>query len=647
MDVPGGAGLRSVPAESNQRAWVSRGRLAAVACAVLMLLVGGRQAWARGPADGASPSALRGILSGDETVIEEWLQAPAVAPEEADREAAPADSVEESGQGPADDVPGVAVAALDADKRHGARAGAAARRTEKAHEGSTSLGYPAAGRLEGAVKIPAEGEGFALLGMVRGRETNWATEELAGLIARVGARLNEDFAGARLRVGNSGFESGGPIPWSVSHQCGRDVDLAFQVDDAKGHALTVSRFEHFDRRGRSRDDRRRAFSAARNWAIVEALITDEEVQVQWIFVAAWLKEKMLDYARESGVSDELIARAESVVSQPSDAADHSDHFHVRLYCSREDRLAGCHDYAPYWAWVDSYEKDVERHVRELAKQLTSPRPKVRKAALVNLRRVGARQTAAAAARLLHDPDADVRSEALRTVLALAAQRAPSMLTTALTDANRPGWALRVMRTLGNLPSPLPAKLLERVMADPARALRRLEKTSLDVLGELRVAAVAALGRAGRQQSAKKLIDALKDENASVREAAAEALPYVTNHDFGGRWGAKASEKRRARQTAKWESWLKKNLQDSWDQWRRQGFERKGFRFKRKMVSKQSIPILIRALERKEPYLRHNARMVLAKLVGEETAQHCNTSYRCWRRWWRKSYERFGHRRPGI
>ena len=49
------------------------------------------------------------------------------------------------------------------------------------------------------------------------------------------------------------------------------------------------------------------------------------------------------YARKSKASAKVIAAAEQVLHQPSDAPPHDGHFHVRIRCTAEERDQGCAD----------------------------------------------------------------------------------------------------------------------------------------------------------------------------------------------------------------------------------------------------------------------------------------------------------------
>ena len=64
--------------------------------------------------------------------------------------------------------------------------------------------------------------------------------------------------------------------------------------------------------------------------------------VQWVFVAAPLRNMLLDHALRIGEPELLRERARRVLVQPSDSSRHDDHFHVRIACPPDDR-PGCVD----------------------------------------------------------------------------------------------------------------------------------------------------------------------------------------------------------------------------------------------------------------------------------------------------------------
>ena len=502
---------------------------------------------------------------------------------------------------------------------------------EAESKGSVSLGYPAAGRLEGGVPFPEKGVGFRFLGVVRERGTAWGTEELRGLIERVGLALDAAHPGSEMRLGNVGKRGGGRIRWSVSHRCGRDVDILFLADDGRGRPLRVDDFEHYDRSGRSRTDRARRFSTARNWTVVRALVMDSPVRVQRIFVAEWLRRMLLAHGRTVPGDEEAVRRAEDVLSQPRYALDHSDHFHVRIYCSREDTLLGCHDYDPRWEWVEDYSRDVAARVRELVAELRSEKDTARLAALDLLRRLEARGAAVAVSALLTDTNVEVRRKALST-LASFGRKALDRISKVLPAVRDADWAALLVQHLGDSYQSGHTPLLERLARSPQRVLEKADAGP--GLVAVRAAAARALGRVGRKSSAEALYEALGQADPALRVAADEALSYLTNHRHAGRWDERASKKQLRRQKRTWRRWLDRHRDNSRAQWVRLGFKKKGIRFRGKMVSRQAAPRLIRALDL-GGHLAHNAYRTLLEIFGDDAPAYCGIQRDCWKKWWER------------
>lgn len=208
---------------------------------------------------------------------------------------------------------------------------------------SRSHGRPSKGSLEGAVAL-TEGPAVRVLPKRhRERCLSWATPRLVGALERAGREVQKAVPGSPpLGVGNLGRARGGSLaPYSNSHQAGRDGDLAFYARDAKG-PVALEDLERFDRSLTSQDGALR-FDVPRNWALVAALISDESIELKWLFVSAPLRDALLAHARRTGAPPELIATAERVLHQPSDAPPHDDHFHVRIRCTAVERDEDCVD----------------------------------------------------------------------------------------------------------------------------------------------------------------------------------------------------------------------------------------------------------------------------------------------------------------
>lgn len=171
------------------------------------------------------------------------------------------------------------------------------------------------------------------------RGFTWGTAELVALLHDSARAVQREAGGATMAVGNLSRPGGGDIPQSVSHNSGRDADIAFFALNTTGGSVRLSRMVHFDDRGAAvtGDGTALHFDVARNWALVRSLLSHPAVVVQWVFVSAALRNMLLDHALRRGEPELLQERARRVMVQPSDSARHADHFHVRIACPQDDR----------------------------------------------------------------------------------------------------------------------------------------------------------------------------------------------------------------------------------------------------------------------------------------------------------------------
>jgi penicillin-insensitive murein endopeptidase len=203
---------------------------------------------------------------------------------------------------------------------------------------TASVGWPNHGSLDHGQHLVASDS----VRLLPGRTLQWGTDELVGLIERCALRLKRRFQ-LPLTVGDLSARAGGPISRHRSHQSGRDADLAFfaRTAPARGTARAVALTDYvvFDRNGLSLDGAMR-FDTARNWSLVEALLTDPRVRVERIFVATTLRALLLQHARASRVSTGIINLAANTLVQPARVSPHDNHFHLRIACHAGDRQ--CH-----------------------------------------------------------------------------------------------------------------------------------------------------------------------------------------------------------------------------------------------------------------------------------------------------------------
>jgi penicillin-insensitive murein endopeptidase len=190
-----------------------------------------------------------------------------------------------------------------------------------------SIGSPTEGRLEGAKALEPSKDV-----RLRNKHARWGLPRLVGLIARSAKKLAHRFDGATLLVGDLSRRDGGDIAGHRSHESGRDADVAFLFVDRHGKSVQPAEFLTVNREGHAVENQAWRFDDARNWALVESWVTDPGARVEHIFVADWLRTRLLRYARDKGAYLPVLHRAALAMKQPSHGLEHDDHFHVRIAC---------------------------------------------------------------------------------------------------------------------------------------------------------------------------------------------------------------------------------------------------------------------------------------------------------------------------
>lgn len=402
-------------------------------------------------------------------------------------------------------------------------------------KGSTSLGRTNDGQLLGAVELPAKGKGYTVLSHALGRHTNYGAAELIAVITRATAAVREAFPGSVLGIGNLGFESGRKIPWSVSHQAGRDADLGMYATTLEGKPVDAGGampFHAFDADGLANGPggRKVKFDLPRNLALLVALAEDREARVQYVFVAAWLKEKLLAAARKAGVKGDTIGRLSELLHQPSDSNPHADHFHVRLFCTVEDRLYGCQNRGPVRAWVDpgdTQHAEVARAVAAILQLTGKGSEALQVRALERLEVMAAASELDAIVGALSSDSKKVRKVALAAVVGLADPRAAEGIVKVLPAVQDPAWAAALFAAIPRLDADGLVPLADKVLA-PGGVEALLHSKALRVAGpKVRAAALELLRDHGTKAHVPMLMTLAADKDATVRKAALEALAHRT------------------------------------------------------------------------------------------------------------------------
>jgi penicillin-insensitive murein endopeptidase len=235
-----------------------------------------------------------------------------------------------------------------------------------AHAGleSLSLGTHSQGGLVRSVALPQEGDGYVIHPGWRRRHRNFGTEELVNGLARSFANVQQSQPGSFAYVGDLSLRQGGNASLHRSHESGRDVDIFYYAAADDGLPLVgLPAMLRFGADGRAagwsigagvRATHERLpdahFDHRRTWALLSALLSDPEIEVQWIFMHKSLADLCLQEAERANADPSLIVRAREILRQPSDSSPHDDHMHVRVFCPAHDRMFGCLDKGPRRWW---------------------------------------------------------------------------------------------------------------------------------------------------------------------------------------------------------------------------------------------------------------------------------------------------------
>jgi penicillin-insensitive murein endopeptidase len=217
-------------------------------------------------------------------------------------------------------------------KKHPTQVASATRVTKGSHKGPQSIGAPNAGHLEGALLL----RGSHTLKQKEGSHS-WGLPELVHALQRASIKVAKHHKNSVMLVGDLSGRTGGFLERHGSHQTGRDADVGLYVMNSKGKPVNVRHFVAFDSAGKGRELPWAIFDEARNWDLVEALLTDDKASVRYLFISNPLRAKLLAQAAKKHASKELIARAAAAMMSPPEADVHDDHIHVRIACPESMR----------------------------------------------------------------------------------------------------------------------------------------------------------------------------------------------------------------------------------------------------------------------------------------------------------------------
>ncbi|NQW63657.1 MAG: penicillin-insensitive murein endopeptidase [Deltaproteobacteria bacterium] len=386
---------------------------------------------------------------------------------------------------------------------------------------SLSVGTAQDGFIVSARPLPLPGDHYAVLPRQLSRKLLYGTQELIASIVSASDAVAAASPGAVLGVGNIGRRDGGDIPYSVSHNAGRDADLAFYATDPRGRPVLLPDLVRFDGSGRSRDfDGFYRFDVARNWLLVRALATDPQVQMEYLFISDPLRALLLGHARQLGEPPEVVQRAASMLMQPGPEIPHDDHLHIRIYCGRADRGAGCENRSRILPGVETFEGIREGRLTQAALFARGKAPEVRVAGLERIAWLGGEEQAPAVLAALSDPVARVREAAVFAAAELAPPRVAPLLADRMESESDPRVQRAILLALGQVGGPSAEAILSSALSRPA--VVRLSGKEAD----LRLVALEGVSRAHALSALPKVAELLEGDDLPVALAAESTLRLV-------------------------------------------------------------------------------------------------------------------------
>jgi murein endopeptidase len=504
----------------------------------------------------------------------------------------------------------------------------------ESQEASRSVADVTHGWLINAKRIPQPHPHLQTLSVQYTRGLNYTSDQMLALLESAGAHVAKEFPGTVLHLGNFSAQGGGDIPYSVSHNSGRDGDLGFFVVDEAGDPVAPPDLLPLDENGRYEGEEGTfVFDAPRNWALVEGMIESDAAQLQYIFISEPLKRMLLDAAREQGASSDTIKKAKVLLHQPGGALPHNDHFHIRIYCSDIDVASGCRDYGRKLSGYESHWRSKRKATQAALVALGATDASVRLAAVRRLALLKARKHAGKIAARLDDDNPRVRAAAARVLSQLG--RGDKAIAERLAKEEDAQALVEMIGALGELGGRTAMDALAAQLESP----RPIELPGA-LETDARAFVAEALVHTESAEPVPHLIAALQSDHADVRVSAARALRILTNHRHAD--DAEFRDDARAAEAAtRWQTWYEENGDKGRDDWLACGFKDAGYEVER--LSVKHVWDLCRAVADAD-YLSYNAQRVLMRISGREPAslswpKHDANFY--WRRWFERRWRRFG------
>lgn len=389
-------------------------------------------------------------------------------------------------------------------------------------KGSISVGTVTSGFLVDGASFEPEGPYHKVLDKVADRQTRFTTDEMKALLSCAAQRVGKQYPGHKMHLGNLARMGGGTLPWSVSHHNGRDADLAFYVRTPRGRIAEPDQMYHFNGALEATDaPTALRFDVAANWALVKALATCPGPDIQYLFIANWLKAPIIAWAHKNKEDKAVIAKVAAILHQPHGALPHNDHLHLRIACSRDDATEGCLDASRAPAEAIGRTPSVQARLPAVRKALRDSDADRRIGALRLLTLYRDFASVPALLATLADPVPAVRRAGLEAMAEWRPAGTAEAIAQAADRESDAGLLAVQLRTLAILD---PAAMVPRF-----HDLRLVTSTAFDTPNvAVRQLAVDLLSESASLDVARACVPLLADGDAQVREAARRTLGRIVN-----------------------------------------------------------------------------------------------------------------------
>lgn len=389
--------------------------------------------------------------------------------------------------------------------------------------GSISVGTVTEGYLARGVEMQQDGPHHSILEKVRRRQTRFTSDEMRDLLLCVAERVAAKHPDHKLFLGNLSRRGGGDIPWSVSHNNGRDADIAFLARTPQGRAATPGHLYHFNRQLEATDSPEpMVFDVAANWTMIKALLQcPMPAKPQKLFIANWLRYPLLRYARAARESNDIRYAAAALLRQPRRTSPHSDHLHLRIACGADDLSEGCLDRGRAPAEAIGQSKAVRKRLPAIRRALAAKSPEVRAGAAYLAGLYFDKLASRRLAKLLRDETPNVRVRAVASLVHMRAAEHIGAVDAALGRETDTAAAMAMINALAGFGA---VESLARRLRDSRTVVYRddqrptaLRHLVLQVLAESRSLAVA-----------HAVVPLLADREPAVRAEAQRTLERLVN-----------------------------------------------------------------------------------------------------------------------